>query len=372
MNRPARWSGLMALSIMLLTASCGNDEIEKPGVTLYPVIESQLETVVQTRALTGSYIPYTGTTQSIYAHAIAFKDDVRHSEEDAHGLFYRYSNTWLSTVDAKEGSQYYLYAHTALPGASSPTLLFTDKDHVSLSFNGLSVVTENDPMMCCASTGKTLPDNPAQATWPELTKGLYNIGTVENTIVDEQQVTTKVFMAMDHLFAKATILFSIDATYNELRTIRVTGVEIVTENGNLAGTHTYSYNTGNLTPATWTPSTGSQHIDLFEGENAVVEMDEESPTEVTLTTTPLEFGWFCFLPLQSSAPQLKLVVTYNVYDKSGNLTREAQTAVNANILNRLTSPVAGTDYHVSIVVSPTYLYQLSDDDVEMELLIDSE
>jgi hypothetical protein len=76
---------------------------------------------------------------------------------------------------------------------------------------------------------------------------------------------------------------------------------------------------------------------------------------------------------------IELEVEYNVYhcnatfdpadDQRQWLIRKEQHARNASIMPKA-APTAGTDYPINITVNPTYLYQLSDDDAGLELIIE--
>ena len=78
-----------------------------------------------------------------------------------------------------------------------------------------------------------------------------------------------------------------------------------------------------------------------------------------LTTTAQEF-LACFCP--STASKFILETTYDVYDRKGNLIREGETASNTISLQyNLTS---GQMHTVNITVQPTFLYMLSDPDLD--------
>lgn len=357
---------------VLFFVSCHQEIIMDAGkVCLYPVVGSQIETQVSTRALTG-YSAYTADDKPIHAYCVAYNDDgtTRNQDKDVRGLFSRTNNSWRSTVNAEPGYYYQLFAHNALPGAAGLTFNYAGAANVSLQFSGLSIFADYDPLICVASAGKTLIDNPQTSDYPELTKDNYDQFLVETRTIDNVgSASTKVFMAMDHLMAKASIFFQVDETYSQLRTIKITDCKIIAANGSLEGEHTYNFKTSTLTPATWTPSGSSKSIDIMGGASATFQ-DTGNDGGMILTTTAQEMGWFCFLPLNGRAPSLTLSVTYNVYDLKGNCTRSEQTTQNINLLGRVNNPAAGNNYHIKVTVAPTYLYVLSDDDVEFKLDIE--
>ena len=71
---------------------------------------------------------------------------------------------------------------------------------------------------------------------------------------------------------------------------------------------------------------------------------------------------------------MTLTVTYNVYDQNDNLTREHQTATNARIaLHKVNNVAQATQvahaYTVSVQVVPSYLYVLSDGDMQNPYIV---
>ena len=360
--------------------SCQRDDIEDRNmVTLYPVVERNIETTVLTRALTGYSEYNTGQRQTIHAYAV----NPEATSQIPTGLFSPSSaGGWRSTLEVEADKSYYVYSHTALPGATGYSLNFTSQDDVNLTFSGLSVISGTDPLVSTAAAGKYLDKNPAQDYYPELTEGSFSIGKVETPANDQ---STKVFLAMKHLYAKATLSFKVDPTYNELRTIKVKQVTVsTTAGGTLPGTHKINFKKNTdiaqlVKDETTSVSNESQtSVDILRGESSTVTFDDPD-TKDCVTLKPdafYEFGWFTFLPaayLGNNNPNLSITVTYDVYDKSDPavLLREDQTATNGNILRKLTSGgTAGNNYRINLTVNPTYLIVLSDTDVSNGLQID--
>jgi hypothetical protein len=364
---------LLLAAVVLV--SCQQDELDKNLVTLYPVVERNIETTVQTRALTGYSSYNTGANrQTIYAYA------ANGTDETLTGYFSpstAAAGGWRSTLKAEADKSYYVYTHTALPGATIINFNFSIQNNVdiaSLSFSGLSVISNTDPLVGTASAGAFIEAG-ATDQYPELTEGNYYIGEV---ITPANNKSTKVFLALKHLYAKATLRFKVDATYNELRTIKVKQVTVsTTAGGTLPGTHRYNFKNGELKTAenTQVSNATQSTLDILRGASSTVTFDDEEKTAVTLQADDYhEFGWLTFLPATylGGNPNLSITVTYDVYDKSDPavLLRENQTATNSNILRKLASGgVAGNNYQINITVNPTYLIVLSDTDVSEGLEI---
>ena len=367
-----------ALMILCLTwISCQQDEIDYNRVKVYPVVSNQTETVVETRALPSGYTAYSyngqGQRLSLVAHAIAFNKttNARETTKDVKNKTFTAmpDGSWRSTLEIEAGYKYNLYTHTVFPGASNYVLDYT-ANNTKVTFSGLNVIADSDPLVESAAAGKRLPDtDPAsaiQANYPDLEIGVFSIGEVLPTT--ENDGVFRAFMALDHLFAKATLKFSVDAEYDALRTIRIKSAVIeTTGGGKLEGTHSYSFTNNSVTLANTTASGNQQQVDLIQGPSSTVTKEGDANNQyVTLTTTPVEYGWFCFIA--SIKPNCKLTVTYDVYDKKGNLLSE-RTASNDKILERVTNPVRGSDYEINIKVNPTYLGQLSDGDVDSKIVL---
>ena len=387
---------MAAIAVMVaVLVSCVRDDkqLDNTGsVTLYPVIMNHAQTVVQTRA--DIYTTYQGTSrEAIFAHAIAYSSEGGHQDTyDRSGTFNAIGDEglWRSTVKVIPDQTYNMYCYTTIPGAHNYALTFNNQGDVALSFQGLDILGNNDPLVCTSAYGKTLPDNPDDVNpatdYPtpqdmldnQSRSDIFSIGQVVRADNDDPNPrSTKVFLTMEHLFAKATISFKVASKYDEIRTIRLTSAILSMENASLSGTYKYQFANGNLTKQDGTAITmptgagsaqNSTLIDIIGGISTLVERDYNN-TEVTLTTTSTPFGWFTFLPISGLNP-VSLTVQYNVYDKKDKLIRENCQSTNNNILRGLTGAAKGNDYKINITVNPTYLYQLTDDDVELELTLD--
>ncbi|MBQ2447795.1 MAG: fimbrillin family protein, partial [Bacteroidales bacterium] len=177
--------------------------------------------------------------------------------------------------------------------------------------------------------------------------------------IAQDQKEATVSLKMDHLMAKVTPHFYINAAYNNVRTIKVKKVEFSIDN---ASKYTASINyTNPIEPeVSWTPAS-TENLSLTAFENT-----SDAPA---LTTDKQAIGQFFLCPAQS-VEHLKMRVTYDVYDKKGALTRENVRAENSILKLKKESITAGTNYKLNIQVVPTYLYILSDNDEESVLIIE--
>lgn len=367
-------------AIALLLFSCQNEQItDDRRITLYPVIDNKIETAVMTRADAvdkTKYTEYTGDArQALAVKAVAYEPNssTRAQEKDADGVFAPLSPTgWRSGVKVEQNYDYNLYVYSsAMPTATPPTFSLTNG--ATLTFDGLDLITALDPLVCVAASGAVLGNDPDPSAYPGLTEGSFSIGTITTVEVEGEERTTKAFLAMDHLYSKATLSFRVDNQYSQLRKVRIKDVEIKIAKSTLSGSHTYGFPNNMLNldgNKTYTGSPAS--IDLYDGPTATAQPDGEY---IELTTSFQEFGYFYFLPI-NPIPSMYLQVTYDVCDLNDNVVRADQTASNYSIFSSINHnggrAAAGTNYLVKILVSPSYLYQLSDDDLELGLTVEQQ
>ena len=153
--------------------------------------------------------------------------------------------------------------------------------------------------------------------------------------------------------------------YAGIRTIKVKKMEVTTSAASkMTATVTLNDNPTGVTKAiesvAWSTESGSSGpIAIFDSENA--------GAEKVLTT---EWQEVAFYSMPASLQNVTLKTTYDVYDRKGNLVRKDCEVYN-NLTSLLSSitPQAGYKYTLNLVVKPTYLYHLSDGDIDNPTIV---
>ena len=135
---------------------------------------------------------------------------------------------------------------------------------------------------------------------------------------------------------------------------------------------TLTANTNGADPSAIVFDTSGQ--DPTQNASAVIyEKDSGNPADMGYPlgeSIPTDFiGCFAF---GGACTQFNLKTIYDVYDKKGNCTRKGCTAVNKIDLLDLfainedpaTSILPGNIYTINLLVAPTYLYVLSEQDLD--------
>ena len=139
----------------------------------------------------------------------------------------------------------------------------------------------------------------------------------------------KLYLLFDHLFTALKFKFMVDATYNALRTIKITKLELLAFTGDSETRLKSKYN---VTITFKRNDTGASPVEsvVFTPDGTSAPMDYQtlySGNEVELKAEAETSFMGCFVP--GSQTNFKLRTTYNVYDKQGNRIREGCEAVNA-------------------------------------------
>ena len=199
--------------------------------------------------------------------------------------------------------------------------------------------------------------------------GIAGLGTEDVMLIKEASLDTDgkneatVTLQMDHMMAKVTPYFYIHEQYANLRIIKIKKVEFSMSDA-ATYTATVDYKTTPLTTNWNKGTTKTVTLSSFDNESSPMVLDKNADAKGEALST--EYFYLC--PAQSTE-NLKMSVTYDVYDKTGTVTRENVTADNAILKLKNGSLVAGTNYKLYIKVVPTYLYVLSDNDEESVLTI---
>ena len=225
-----------------------------------------------------------------------------------------------------------------------------DADAATLTITGIKPVTTDD---ICIITGVKDADE-------GLTEGQFSWSW---PIPSSEEENYKIYILMDHLYAAAQFRLRISSDYALLRTIKLKTMTLSTVKGSVNAVISLTHNTTGASPVSsvaYTASGSNDAVVIFnsdEGNDAVVIFNSDEGFALD-KTTPLSIN-ACFAPTLSE--NLTLVSTYDVYDSKGNLIRQ-----NCTTTNKLPNLEAsrGQRVQVNMLVNPTYLYILSDPDLD--------
>lgn len=319
-----------------LTDSAGNNPVgDKMQVRMYSS-HFFVNEVTDNDAPSGfyAYTPDKTTNTGIY---MLLQEDWTSPREEK----LTYTNRWHAYFEVEANKTYTVYGYMPKTGDMSSTLTKSTADAATLIISNIKPVTSDD---ICIITGVKASDEglkEGQFSW------LWPIGNENYSI----------YLMMDHLYAAAQFRLRIDAEYANLRTIKLKTMTLSTDKGSVNATISLTHNTTGTSPISNVVYTATGSSD------AVVIYNSDEGTALD-TSTPLVIN-ACFAPTLSE--NLTLVSTYDVYDSKGKLIRKDCTSTNK--LPNLDA-ARGQRVQVNMIVNPTYLYVLSDADLDNLIQID--
>ena len=336
---------LMLLGIILI-AGCSSDSTGADGdgmdvprkghpLQVVPYTANYQAADFQMRAVSEDYSLYTPDHEIAIGLYVLENGEVSGTPEVK--LISYSNNDWHSQATVEEGKNYTIYGFMPKKNPISSSISKSD-DVVTLTLSNISTVSADD---VCFITGVKDRDGNLQQ------------GQFGYTGKDDDNY---IRLLLDHLFASVKFNFQVDATYNNLRKIKVKLLKLNTTAGTMTATITLTPNTTYTYPATveyTTPAEGTSSATFFESVKGM---------EI-LSTTTTSFVC-CFAPAVTN--NLTLVTTYDVYDRKGNLIRKDCEATNKlpNNLHLTSQPMRGEQVTLTLTVNPTYLYQLSHPDLD--------
>ena len=249
----------------------------------------------------------------------------------------RYTTKWRASFEVVPDKTYTVYGYMPKTGDMASELTKSTADAATLTVKGIKPVTTDD---VCIITGVEDTDDGLQEGrfswyWP----------------ISEGEDSYKIHILMDHLFAAAQFHLKVDAEYAMLRTIKLKTMTLSTNKGGVNATVTLTHNetgTSPISDVTYSASGSSDAVVIFND-------DEGTALDKTM---PLVINAY-FAPTLSS--NLTLVSTYDVYDRKGNLICQNSTATNK--LPDLDA-YRGQRVQVNLTVNPSYVYVLSEEDLD--------
>lgn len=345
------------IATVLFLGGCSSDDsthepVETPMRELHFMLGSynyqDVTPETSHRALPEGYVLYSELTPKIPLDGASLRCFMtKDTEVKFNGNVTYNSGSWVSKIPLDDG-QYYVYG--LMPGSEAGKVKLTPKfsdftNGATMEIQGLNPVTNSDVCTIVGVKGSTTA------------AGFANVDIKQGAFAyDAQNDGTFIYLLIDHLYAALQLNMNISPEYNALRTIKLTKLTLksnsVTKTVNM--TVELTPNTTNTLPFT-TPtlsqtSTDGKTVEIYNGEEQTLE-----------EATDLMF-LACTAPISTNT-QFEMETTYNVYDRKGNLIRKDCTA--KNVLNLPTGGLTrGQKYTFNLTVNPTYLYVLSDPDLD--------
>ena len=296
----------------------------------------------------------------------------RDSKAPLHGTFFYKTNEtneskWRLDMDIEDTDDYYVYGYIPKEVVSSADINgnSTYSEGAELTLTGIKTVTHSDLCVIVGASEGTDENSPAH-----LSTGQFKVNANR---VQRQSANPSgggsnyIYLLFDHLYSALAFNFTIDATYHALRTIKLTKLELIGyANANETNIKA-KYNaviklksttdgTSPIKEVTFSPDPNSDDLafePIYTGDE--VELNPVTPTKF--------MG--CFVPGQNT--YFKLRSTYDVYDKNGYLIRkgcEAENTINLTKMFDTSVALRGQMFKITIKVIPTYLYMLSEPDLD--------
>lgn len=373
----------LCLMTGLLLSSCTNDSPSDShesgrevrlslGARQFQQDDDQSEAPAITRTVTypsSDWVKYSELYSNEQPSVLLFmakgKDNPSSSEVLSRLFTYSSTNSdWQANVTIVDtDSKYYIYGFMPVDAQNtsdnvSISLLPSKTNYnagAQLSINGLKVLTEKDP---CVIVGVAAPVG-SDYTLPW---GKFEFQFKANG----ETVTDYMGILLDHIYSRYYFKMKMDANYAKLRTIRITSMTL--EALNQYGETVNSVNaTVKLQSTTGTNPLSTPTFEYNRGTRTFALYSKPDNSDgLSLTTAYQLIEKFCQAPC--SQRWFRLTTEYDVLDKKGKVIRQDKAInkfdVQALTTAKITDTNPGLEHTIQITVNPTYLYMLSDPDLD--------
>lgn len=341
------------LAVIAMLGSCAQEQEEKPRVQVELLMAPQdcVEANVKTRAMPEGYSAYVAKPSGNPQIAVFFTQP---GETPRQGTFtWKENFRWSTSTYLTVGETFYIYGFMPKKTAAGTNIVgsISSDDYTqgaTISLSGLSTATADDVCVIVGVKQET-------ATPYDIITGstLVQPGAFAFT---PQAENNYLYVLMNHIYAQVAINFLVDAKYDKLRTIKLKRLVMATKRGTTSVSVNSTGGTPTITFSNTEPEV-EEEVELFSNdEGLAISADPLAPTVIPAFFTPLVAG--------NSRP-VTFKSTYDVYDKTGVLTRGDCTATNSMTLTGGDTGLGpGDKFTVKATVAPTYLYQLSNNDLD--------
>ena len=334
---------ILLMAMTMLLSACSSDESGAQTVTTgeEPPVGKQIQLMTYAphfiekeasrRVAPDSFSVYTlDKVTDMGMYMIKEGDETPYAEKRL-----RYITKWFAYFEALPNKEYTVYGYMPKVEGMTSGLSSVTSDGAILTINGIKAVTSDD---ICIITG-------VKDTDVGLKEGQFG-WSVTNANDDFDM-----YLLMAHLYASVRFSLTVHADYAQLRTIKVKTRTLRVNKASVSAAVTLEHNTEGTSPIT--------NVDYEEtGTSCEAEIFNDAEGQALSSMSPVAVS-ACFAPTLSS--DLTLKSSYDVYDSKGNLIRANCTATNK--IPALNAK-RGERVQINMTINPTYLYVLSDKDLD--------
>jgi len=378
---------LSAFCLYGLTA-CTDDEstpaTERPKLQIAPFTTPLTDISTPTRAVVdGVTVPDGFTKYSIVnpspniAYSTIGVFMTPFNADRMQSVLYRGNDEWDSNIYVELPNKYYMYGFMPREMAAGASVSKVDDDYANgaqLFIDDMQVLTPADPCVIVGVQDVTVTEGDGGTITLENGEVKRGVFAYDTTVGGSNKKIRQhyVRLLLDHLYAAVDLQLSVNATYAKLRRIRLRKMDFTTTHAkSIDATITIRANSTNSDPLTIAYGA----VESGEMTTTLYDNTTEEITEIPTDAAELKAKGFIptatdfvqipgyFAPSVENIEQgLSITSTFDVYDMEGNLVRKNCKAVNKlpaieDALNR------GQKYMVKLTINPTYLYQLSNPDL---------
>lgn len=361
--------GLVVLLGLLGLASCSSDSdeepvVETPAVEIPVAVRGLVADFQDNMPVTRGWIPPTGYQLMDNTENVIGVSFTTNEEGPVSGHLFKSGDEWRTNVKLEEKT-YYLYGYVPHSVGINYSIvaneLYTKGAIMTLS-NVPAIMPRDLCVIIGAKNGKDDYRENEDYSVPGLRRG--DFAYAAKKIDEDGGEGNFIYLLFDHLYAGMNFHMRVHADYDAVRTIKLKNIELQAVKGDTPAKEkstivvTMTANDGTTSPI-------SSVVFTPTGDNTVKTSIFKSDNGLTLTTDYQTFSGY-FMP--KDVTKVLLTCTYDVYDTKDNLIRQNCKATNelrlADLYDRFDEMRAGTRYNIYITVHPTYLYVLSDPDLD--------
>lgn len=363
-----RWLWCCLIAGGLLLAGCSDDSSEPSEQPVTPEQGSPLllQAVTRTNGATqigNASCPDIKAFLATESELMEFMENENNTfVSKKYGIFHYDSDAtppgWTSNITVKEERQYYMYGYMpANLSNETPTKPEGGNfsDGIDFVFNNLPDITTTDYSVIIGV--QRFDGSSSELIGPSLVNVEEGNYSYQSGIVGKNYVN----LLMGHLYSSLQLSFKIDDEYSRLRSIRLKEVTLNSTFGNVKTTVKIRKGMGVGTPTFTQVEGGSSNppVEFLKLSDPPVTIDRN----YIVNAKTLDKLVYCAPGIfDVNGTYVSITSTYDVLDKKGN-SLGVRTSTN-KLKITASSLVPGQKKNVVLTVSPTYLYVLSDGDLD--------